>query len=88
LIILKEYKYYDYIMERGVILNPTRIQITKIVNAITKGRKWHHVRFINWSYLTLGKLALTQIKIKIIIFVFKPRINPDNKPRDSKPKNE
>lgn len=31
---------------------------------------------INWSYLILGNDALTQIKVNIIIQVFKPKLKP------------
>lgn len=43
-----------------------------ITNPINIGNILIHIKFINWSYLNLGKLALTHININTIIDTFIP----------------
>ncbi len=53
---------------------------TSIIKAITKGKSTVQQNDINWSNLILGKDALAQIKIKIIIQVFIPKAKPPKIP--------
>ena len=46
------------------------------MNAITSGSSIVQQNNINWSYLTRGNEALTQIKTKIITQDFKPVVKP------------
>lgn len=57
-----------------------KIQGNNIIKAITNGNNTVQQNNINWSNLILGKLALIQIKTKIIIQDLKPNIIPDTKP--------
>ena len=52
------------------------IQGTKTTNAITIGNKIVQQKDINWSNRILGNEALDQIKIKIIIHDFIPKVKP------------
>ena len=64
----------------GIISKLYNIQGTKITKAITIGSNIVQQKDINWSKRILGKEALTQIKMKIIIQDFIPKVNPYNKP--------
>ena len=44
------------------------------MNATTTGNRFNQQNSINWSYLSLGKVALNQTNIKQKIQVFKPKI--------------
>jgi len=50
------------------------------MKAITIGNKIVQQNVINWSKRILGKLALAQIKMKIIIQDFIPKIRPQKIP--------
>lgn len=64
----------------GNISNPYNIQGTSIINATTMGNNTVQQNDINWSNLILGKLALAQIKVKIIRLDLIPNIMLDNIP--------
>lgn len=49
---------------------------TRIMIAKTKGSNTIQQTCNNWSYLILGKLALTQINKKTTAVAFKPKTNP------------
>jgi len=53
-----------------------KIQGSNIIKAITKGNNIVQQSDISWSYRILGKEALAQIKINIIIQDFNPRVRP------------
>ena len=55
-------------------------QGTSIIKAITIGNNMVQQNDINWSKRILGKLALTQIKTKIIIHDLIPNIIPQRIP--------
>ena len=46
---------------------------TNIIKATTTGNQFNQQNSINWSYLSLGKVALNQTNIKQKIQVFKPK---------------
>lgn len=68
--------YYNNRILLGNISKLYKIQGIKIIKAITIGSNIVQQKVINWSNLILGKLALAQIKIKIIIQDFIPKIKP------------
>lgn len=57
-----------------------KTQGNNIIKDITKGSNAVQQNNISWSYLILGKLALTHIKTKIIIQDLNPNIIPDKNP--------
>ena len=60
----------------GKILKLYETQGINIIIANITGNKTVQQKVINWSKRILGKEALTQININIIIEVFKPRLKP------------
>lgn len=64
----------------GNISKLYKIHGTNIIKAITIGNNTVQQKVINWSKRILGKLALAQIKIKIIRQDFIPKINPQEIP--------
>ena len=54
--------------------NATRTHGTKIINATATGNKFNQHRSTNWSYRSLGRVALNQTNIKQNTQVFRPRI--------------
>ena len=56
---------------------------TNIIKATHRGNKFNQHNWINWSYLNLGKVALTQTNKKQNIHVFKPKIKDCKLIRDS-----
>lgn len=67
-------------MLTGNILKLYNKQGTKIIKANTIGNKTVQQNPINWSKRILGKDALAQIKIKIMIELFTPKVRPYNNP--------
>ena len=63
-------------MFTGNISKLYKIQGTNIINANTIGNRIVQQNDINWSKRILGKEALAQIKVKIIIELFKPKLKP------------
>ena len=53
-----------------------KIQGTNIIKANRTGNKTVQQNAINWSKRILGKEALTQMKINIIIALFIPKFKP------------
>ena len=53
--------------------NATNILGTKIINATATGNKFNQHKSINWSYLNLGSVALTNTNKKQGKQVFKPK---------------
>ena len=87
ILLLKKYIYcslnliYNYrIILLGNISNPYKIHGTSIINATTIGNKTVQQNDINWSKRILGKLALAQIKTKIIKLDLIPNIILDPAP--------
>jgi len=72
----------------GIISKPYSIQGTKITKAITIGSKMVQQKDINWSKRILGNDALTQMKIKIIIHDFRPKVRPYNNPSNKGSENK
>jgi hypothetical protein len=60
--------------------NENKIHGVKAINPNKIGKNTTQQRVISWSYLILGKLALTHIKEKTIIEVLIPNVNPLTKP--------
>ena len=58
----------------GAISNAIRKQGIDIINATQKGNKFSQHKVDNWSNLNLGKVDLTQTKIKQMKQVFNPNI--------------
>ena len=52
--------------------NDTKIHGTSIMNATATGNKFSQQNSINWSYLSLGSVALYQTNMKQNTHVFKP----------------
>lgn len=73
------YFYNKYIFT-GKISKLCNKQGTNIIKANKIGNKTVQQNAINWSKRILGKEALTQIKIKIIIELFNPKVKPYNNP--------
>lgn len=63
-------------MLTGNISKLYRIQGTKIIKANTIGNKTVQQKDISWSKRILGKEALAQIKVNIIIELFNPKLKP------------
>tara|TARA_Y100001951_G_scaffold90718_1_gene84076 strand:- start:1082 stop:1336 length:255 start_codon:yes stop_codon:yes gene_type:complete len=61
----------------GIMSKLYIIHGTNTINAITIGNNIVQENDINWSKRILGKDALTQMKMKIIIQDFKPKVKPD-----------
>ena len=78
---IKIYIYYNTTILFGNTPKPYKIQGTNIIKATTIGNNTVQQKDINWSKRILGKLALTQIKVKIITGALIPNttleINPD-----------
>jgi hypothetical protein len=51
-----------------------------MINAKTTGNRTVQQKAINWSKRILGKEALAQIKVNIIIELFNPKFKPNNSP--------
>ena len=64
----------------GMISKLYNIHGTNITKAITRGNNIVQQKDINWSKRILGNEALTQMKIKIIIQDFTPKVKPYNNP--------
>jgi len=64
----------------GNISKLYKIHGTNIIKAITIGNRIVQQNVINWSKRILGKLALAQIKINIIIQDLKPKIKAQKIP--------
>ncbi len=54
------------------------MQGTRIINETTSGNKFNQQKFINLSYLILGKVALANTNIKHIRQVFNPKNKAEN----------
>ena len=72
----------------GNISNPYNIQGMIIIKATTIGNKTVQQKDINWSKRILGKLALTQIKVKIITGALIPNITLEINPDEQLTKNK
>jgi hypothetical protein len=72
--------YYNNKILLGSISKLYKIHGTNIIKAITIGNKIVQQKDINWSNRIRGKLALAQMKIKIIIQDLRPNIIPQIKP--------
>jgi hypothetical protein len=51
-----------------------------MINAKTTGNRTVQQKAINWSKRILGKEALAQIKVNIMIELFNPKFKPYNNP--------
>ena len=60
----------------GKISKLYKTQGTKIIKAKITGNKTVQQKLISWSKRILGKDALAQTKVKIIIELFKPKLKP------------
>lgn len=60
----------------GIISKQYTIHGINTINAITIGNNIVQENNISWSKRILGKDALTQIKIKIMIQAFRPIVRP------------
>jgi hypothetical protein len=67
-------------MLTGNISKLNKIQGTNIIIANRIGSKTVQQNAINWSKRILGNDALAQIKTKIIIELFSPKVKPYNNP--------
>lgn len=66
--------YYKTPILQGIISKLYNIQGTITINDTTIGNKIVQQNDISWSYLILGKDALTQINTKTIAHVFNPKL--------------
>jgi len=71
---------YNKLILCDIISKPYNIQGTNITKAITIGNNTVQQNDINWSKRILGNEALVQIKIKIIIHDFIPKVKAYNNP--------
>ena len=72
--------FYNKFIFTGKILKLYNKQGTSIIKANTIGNKTVQQNAINCSKRILGKEALTQMKVNIIIELFNPKLKPYNNP--------